>query len=206
MGDCRETIGGLSSAPGGNVVSPPQWDDLIKGGIGTRLDSAAGKLAYNLPLKGIDIGDNTLISLDADKIHYNYQVYHRHKLDGPAHFHVHWYQQQAGIPNWWMRWRLGQGGSDFGAWTSSKWTGHAYTYTAGNMLQITGFDPIDLALVAVGGVLAPSDFIQVELTRDSDNSSTLFAGADPVSGDVTYLDFDPHLQIDKAGSEQEYVK
>ena len=44
------------------------------------------------------------------------------------------------------------------------------------------------------------------LFRDTGNSSTLFSGSDPVSGDVTIKYNDSHAQFDDYGSRQEIVK
>lgn len=53
---------------------------------------------------------------------------------------------------------------------------------------------------------AVSDFIDIEVTRDTDNTSTLFAGADPLTGNALLKAFDIHLQQDASGSMAEYEK
>ena len=184
-------------------MSPPQWDDLVRSGIGSRLNIAAGKLDNNLALKGIDFADDCDITDDQHKYHIPYQIYHMFKLDGKFNLHFHWFQAQAAIPNWWARWRPWRNGQVDGSWTEMKWSGHGFTYPgSGTILQITAFPSIDLAPLG----LAVSDYIDVEFTRDGDNTSALFTGADPVAGPVTVRDVDPHLEVDSSGSNEEYVK
>jgi hypothetical protein len=197
-----QALGDIPTGQGGNSVNPAQWDDLQETGLGTRLDSAAGKLGYNLALKGIDFDDDTDITVDADKIHFGYQYFHRFKLDGGFRPHLHWIQAQAAVPNWWMRYAVWKNGAVVGSWTSLAALTHAFTWTAGSIMQISSFPAVDLTSLG----LDVSDFIDVEFTRDAANASALFAGVDPVAGAVTVRAFDPHVQIDSAGSRQEYIK
>ena len=182
------------------------WDDIIQPLMGKRLDTTAGKLDYDWSNKGVSIADSTVTSNDAHKVHFGYQIYHRFKLDGLCNPHIHWIQAQADVPNWWMRWRVWQNGEVAGAWTEVALDTHAFTYTAGTILQISeAASKIDFSALPSGG-LNVSDFLDIEVTRDSNNASTLFAGADPVAGNVTFKGFDPHLQIDATGSVLEFQK
>ena len=55
-------------------------------------------------------------------------------------------------------------------------------------------------------IMLISDFIDIELSRDINNSSGLFTGADPLSGDALLRSFDMHLEVDSSGSDEEYNK
>jgi hypothetical protein len=78
-----------------------------------------------------------------------------------------------------------------GAFTTITAATFAFTYTAGNMLQIAAFPEIDGS--AMGGV---SSMMDIKLYRD-DNVAI---------GDVLTKEFDIHYEIDSLGSKEEYVK
>jgi len=81
-----------------------------------------------------------------------------------------------------------------------------HAYSSGTIMQ-TSTASIEIDLTgATGGQLAVSDFIDIEVTRDTDNTSTLFAGADPLTGNALLKAFDIHLQQDASGSMAEYEK
>lgn len=190
------------------IINPKQvvYNDLIQPLIAANLNTAAGKLVYNFPKKGVDIKDSTDITNDDHKIHFAYQITHDIKLNGIAHPHVHWFQNSAAVPNLWYRWRYWRNGQPVGAWTSEKLADNIFTYTSGEIIQISrAMIDIDFSL-ASGGQLNVSDFLDIEFTRDISNASGLFAGTDPVVGDVTIRAFDPHVQVDSNGSINEYNK
>jgi len=182
------------------------YDDMIQPLMGKRLDSSSGKLDYDWANKGVSIADSTSITNDTHKLHYGYQVNHKFKLDGIVDFHIHWIQSQAAVPNWWIRYRLWQNGNPVTSWVEDKLSEGAFTYTSGTILAIhDATNEVDLNSVIPGGIDV-SDFIDVELTRDSNNASGLFSGSDPVSGNVIVKGFDPHLQVDSNGSMLKWSK
>lgn len=182
------------------------WDDIIQPLTGRNLDVSAGKIDYDYPDKCINFADSCVIGNDSHKVHFAYQIEHRFKLDGVAKPHIHWLQSSSDIPNWWFRWRFAQNGKTVGSWTSGKLNTDLFTYSSGTILQLsTASIEIDFS-TAVGGQLSVSDFIDIEVTRDSDNSSTLFSGNDPLSGVSQLKAFDMHLQVDSNGSPSEYAK
>ena len=187
------------------VTTDYMWDDLIQPLMGKNLDTTAGKLDPDWANKAIKFADSCLISTDTHKIHFAYQIEHRVRLDGVAHPHIHWIQSSADVPNWWMRWRFWQNGKVVGSWTTSAKGTQLFTYTSGTIMQLTTFDEIDFT-DAVGGALSVSDFLDIEFTRDTDNSSGMFTGNDPLSGNALLRAFDPHIQINGMGSRTEYEK
>ncbi len=182
------------------------WDDIIQQLTGRRLDTSAGKIDYNYPDKAVDFADSTSITNDAHKLHFAYQIEHRFKLDGEARPHIHWLQSSSDVPNWWYRWRFVQNGKTVGAWTSGKLTTQVYSYTSGTILQLSKTTPSIDFKDAVDGHLSVSDFVDIEITRDVNNSSGLFSGNDPLNGNATLKAFDMHLQVDSSGSINEYGK
>ena len=187
------------------------WDDLIQAVMGKNIDTSTGKLDPDWPNKAIKIADSTSISNDNHKLHWGYQIFHKVKLNGLCNPHVHWIQTSANVPNWWIRWRIWQNGDDSGPWTEVPLNQHVFPWdgTKTRILQISYVPQmIDFSLVAPdgGGTLRVSDFLDIELTRDINNDSGLFSGTDPIIGNVSIKGFDPHIQINSAGSRKELEK
>jgi len=138
----------------------------------------------------------------ADYLWLNIQFNHDRKLGSVTSPHLHWRQASATIPNWIIQYRWQkQGAAVTTAWTSIKWTSHAFTYTSGALNQITDFS--DITPPSGDGI---SDQLQVRIIRDTGNASGLFTGADGLAGDVYVTDFDTHKESDSLGSNSEYSK
>jgi len=181
------------------------WDDIIQPVMGKNLDNSSGKLDPDYVYIGQKVADSTLITNANHKIYYGYQIYHRFKLNGKCNPHIHWVQEasQPNVPNWWIRYRFWRNGHDLGPWVEVAIDQASFTYNNTRLLQIHHIAvPIEL----VSESLNVSDYLDIELTRDSNNASGLFAGNDPVVGNVTFKGFDPHLQIDSSGSRFEFIK
>jgi hypothetical protein len=138
----------------------------------------------------------------SDYAYVNVQLNHDRKLTAQVFPHIHWFQTENTIPNFILqyRWQL-NGRAKVTSWTNYKCNVNAFTYTSGTILQIS-YD---------GGITPPansnvSDIIQFRIGRDTNNASTLFAGADPFTTTVGVLSFDVHIETDSIGSNQEYVK
>ena len=198
----RKTTGTVTASDFGSYA----WDDIIQPVMGKLLDSSSGKLDPDWQNKGIKLADSTVITNDTHKLHWGYQINHKFKLDGLCHPHIHWLQSQADSPNWWLRWRIWQNGQEAGPWHEIALDKHDFIYSSGTIMQISYNENFINFANEVPGGLNVSDFLDVELTRDSNNDSGLFSGADPVSGNVVMKGFDPHLQVDAAGSRLELVK
>ena len=182
------------------------WDDEIQSLIGKNLDNSAGKLDPNWADGTIDIADSTLIGTATHKLYANYQIKHKYRMAGVVRPHFHWLQSHANVPNWWGKWRFWQNGRIAGSWSEFKLATQVFTYTSGKIMQISMASiEIDLTTCA-GGEFHPSDFIDFQFTRDTDNSSGLFSGDDPLPEVAQLRAFDPHLQVDSTGSRDEYAK
>jgi hypothetical protein len=177
------------------------WDDDLFMLIGSRIDINAGRLDYNYNNKTITFDDNCNINNNTHKLHFSYELSHKYKLDGKVHLHLHWLQETLQKPNWLYRWRIWKNGEDVGLWNNSAIEIDELQYSGtGRMIQISHNGFIDLAPFD----LKPSDFFEVELCRDCNNDSGLFAGNDPIAGKVEAKAFAPHFQINKLGTKTEF--
>lgn len=179
-----------------------QWDDLRFPLVGQRLDVAAGRIDYNYDDCTVDFQDNALYA--GDPVCFIAQMSHSKELGSAIELHLHWFQNQNQTPNWLLAYRwvnMGESAIAVGSEILLKWTSNAITYTSGTISQLTEF----------GNITKPttdtiSSILQIRLFRDSNNASTLFAGADPYTGDAQAIEFDIHYIKDGFGSNQEYVK
>ena len=120
------------------------------------------------------------------------QIPHKWKLTTDLYPHVHWVQSQADVAVWKIDYRWYKNGADpTGGFTTLTGAAHAYTYTAGSILQLTSFTAISGA-----GIDTVSSMLDIKLYRD-DNT---------VAGDVLLKEFDIHFQIDSPGSDAEGSK
>ena len=183
-----------------NIEGGGVWDDLRFPAFNARLNSVAGHIDYNETDGTVDFDDSSDYT-DNDALQFCCQMQHAHLFGSDVHPHIHWIQASANVPNWMIAYRWHLVGGTPGAWTLAKYSGHAITYSAGTIHQLTEF-----------GTISPpanetvSSILQVKLFRDTPNTSTLFAGADPLVGDTKLLEFDLHYQIDALGSQGEYTK
>ena len=177
------------------------WKDLKAPFHGRRIDVSSGHLDYNTDELGIDF-DDTSRFVAADMIGIMLQMNHDYKIGSNVRPHIHWIQSSVDIPNAAMSYRVYDNGETPPAWTSVKYSGNIFTYTAPDpMLQIMTFPEIDMS--SITGV---SSFVDIKLYRDHDNTSTLFAGADPLTGDALMKEFDLHYELDMNGSREELSK
>lgn len=195
-----DTIGGLSSAPGGNIVSPAQWDDLRFSLFGERLESPASRIQYNFAELTVDFGTGAVYP--DDLVGLSGQMPHRWKLESTVGPHLHWYQTQAAVPNWLLAYRFYKNGSIVPAvWSLLAATAPVFSWSSGVLTQISAFPSIDMT-----GIDTVSAILDFKLYRDRTNVSGLFSGADTYAGDAMAKEFDMHFQIDAAGSREEYTK
>jgi len=139
----------------------------------------------------------------ADYAWLNIQFNHDRKEFANVSPHLHWWQSSSGtVPNWVIQYRWQTPGRNKSvAWSSSKWSTHAFTFTSGTLCQISDF--ADLTPPVGDGI---SNTLQIKIIRDTTNSLGLFSGSDTFVGDAYVHDFDVHKEIDSMGSRQEYVK
>ena len=145
--------------------------------------------------------DFTSSSVLTDYIVMSYQLSHKWKIGSAIHPHIHWVQAASKTPNWLIqyRWQI-LGGAKVTAWTNYKSNINVMTYTSGTMTQISHD----------GGISSPvgagaSDIIQIRLIRDTTNASGLFTGADNYSGTVSVLACDIHIEMNRLGTNNEYI-
>ena len=167
--------------------------------IGAKLESPASKIVTNAAEGTITFKDSATLS---DYVSMPVQINHDAKAQSDVYPHIHWWQASANIPNWLIQYRWQQnGGAKTTSWTSVKYASHAFTYVSGTLNQITAFGA--LSPPASTGVSA---VLQLRLLRDTGNASTLFTGADPLTGDVDAMFYDVHIEVDMLGSHEQYTK
>ncbi len=167
--------------------------------IGAKLESPASKIVTNAAEGTITFKDSATLS---DYVSMPVQINHDAKAQSDVYPHIHWWQASANIPNWLIQYRWQQNGAaKTTAWTSVKYASHAFTYVSGTLNQITAFGA--LSPPAATGV---SVVLQLRLLRDTANASTLFTGADPLTGDVDAMFYDVHIEVDMLGSHEQYTK
>ena len=189
----------------GNVIlngDATSWDDLRFPASGSQLFSAAGRIDYNYDDCTLDLQDTCIYPTDV--LCYLPQMSHAKQLGSAIELHVHWLQNQNATPNWLLGYRwinIGETAIAVGSETLVKWTENAITYSSGTIHQLTEFGSITKSVTDT-----LSSILQIRLFRDTTNVSTLFAGADPYTGDAQLLEFDIHFIKDGFGSNEEYVK
>lgn len=148
----------------------------------------------------LDFADNCVSA--SDYVYFNVQLNHDRKLTSAIEPHLHWLQASSNVPNWLVQYRWQRTGeAKVTSWTDAACTTQVFTYTSGTIHQIT--DCTDISAPSGDGV---SDIVQIRLSRDTGNVSTLFAGADPLTGDASAMSFDLHVEVDALGSSTEYTK
>ncbi len=179
------------------------FDDLQYGLVGQKMESPSSHIVVS-PLyvqvvynKSCSLSDYTTMAV---------QMSHRWKTGTVIYPHVHWIQTAAAMPNLLISyaWNI-NGAQENQTFTYQKHTANAFTWSTGNLNQITKF----------GSITPPegaglSDIVLFKIFRDVANTSTLFTGGAEVDNDVQdfvgILSFDVHFEIDSAGSDTEYVK
>jgi hypothetical protein len=187
------------------LITTDNWDDLRFPLTGRNIDTTSGRIDYNYFNGGISFQNNArfpneVVSMIA-------QMPHAWKEGSAIRPHIHWIQQATNIPNFLLGYRLLKKNTtnalvtDFTSHTFDVMQGQAYTYTSGNLEQIGSFTEIDMTGYGL------SDIIHFVLFRDTENTSTEFAGADPSSLVEIIREFDIHYQTDlPGGSRQEFIK
>lgn len=173
------------------------WDDITPG-IAAAKTSGPG-VSLNLVEMTLDFVATADLN---DYAVLPFQLLHRVKAGSSVYPHIHWEQTENHIPNWLIEYRWQRNGSSkTTAWSQLVCQTPAFTYTSGTLNQLSYAAAIN-APVGYG----ISDILQMRVLRDTANTSTLFAGADPYTATASVSSFDPHVEIDSLGSKSEYVK
>lgn len=137
-----------------------------------------------------------------DYVTMNTQINHDYKFGSALHPHLHWWQTTSNIPNWLLQYRWQYNGRPAStSWISQKWSENAFTWTAGTLNQIT-----ELGAITPSSDYGISSILQLRLLRDGDNDSSAFTSTDLVTGTVSAINLDVHIELDTIGSRQEYSK
>jgi hypothetical protein len=164
-----------------------------------------------LKVQGTDIDENaaentiglmTTCNPADDYLYANVQFNHYRKNGAVVFPHIHWFQAAAAVPNFLLQYRWQKNlGTKTTAWTNYRMVSTAIAYSSGTINQIcygAGITP-----PSGDGI---SDILQIRLTRDKNNTTGAFTGADSLNATANITSFDIHLEVDQMGSASEYVK
>jgi hypothetical protein len=148
------------------------------------------------------VGFETGMNYTSDYLYTNLQLNHDRKLSSRIYPHIHFFQATSSCPNLLIlyRWQV-NGQSKVEEWKGLSIKGGIFTYSSGEINQIAIFDPITPP--ATSNV---SDIVQFRVSRDKNNSSGSFTGADTLNSTVYLTSFDIHFETDTLGSRLEYSK
>lgn len=180
-------------------LSDTSFEDMRREASASNIESASTRYTFDYDEGTITFDDDARIA--NERIIYTFQMPHQWSEGSSVLPHFHWWQSGSDLPNWWMKWRKwNNGAAKPASWTEAIRASEGFTYVSGDLGQITLFPTIDMSDITISG------FVQVTFGRDTGNVSTLFAGADPLTGGAEFVDFDLHIEIDSFGSNDEFVK
>lgn len=185
------------------VGSASVFEDQRYPVIGQRLDTSSGRISYNYTTLTIDYATNA--RYPEEPISITAQMEHGRKKDSDIYPHIHWNQTSSAFPNVLVGYRWYNNGEDptqaltLLALVSSN---NAFTYSSGTIAQITRI-PLPQGL---GAGKKLSSIFDIQIFRDTANTSGLFAGADTYAGVFSLKEFDIHIERDMLGSRQEFLK
>jgi len=174
------------------------WDDLRFPLTGQRLTVSAGRLDYNFTELTVDF--SATARYPNEPVCMVAQMPHAKRFGSAVSPHLHWIQTSEDVPNWLMAYRWYNNGAAVpSTFTLAAASYEAFTYTSGDMMQITEFP-----MIKPPSQENVSSILDIRLYNDSGNASTLFDDAAAVIGEAK--EFDLHYEIDSVGSGTEYVK
>jgi hypothetical protein len=172
------------------------FDDIKFPFIGsTTLYSTAGRIDYNYDENTVDFQDNSNAD---DRLFMVMQMNHDWAENTNIYPHIHWIQNQSGVPAWRIDYRVYPNGGQVPAWTIgvAYTTPNVFTFSSGTIMQITPF-PIISGIPTLSG-FGVSWFMDVRIWRDS--------ASDTYVGDAAAKEFDIHYIRNDFGSRQQYIK
>lgn len=120
------------------------------------------------------------------------QMPHEWRLGSAIRPHIHWQQSASSAVTWKLAYKWFKNGATVpSSFTTISTSTGVFTYSAGNLLQISAFAEINGSAIDT-----VSSILLMKLYRE-DNVT---------SGDVLAFEFDIHYQKDSLGSVQEYTK
>ncbi len=183
-----------------------EFEDMRFPVIGQRLTVSAGRIDINYDTLCVDYQINA--RYPNEFIGVTAQLEHARKTDSDIFPHLHWNQTSANMPNilviytWYNNNEQVPTFASDGVKVALTSSNNVFTWTTGTLAQITNI-PLPLNLGVGKGI---SSFFDVQIFRDSNNTSGLFSGADNYSGAWSLKEYDIHIEKDMKGSRQEYVK
>ena len=124
------------------------------------------------------------------------QLPHNYMEGSNIYPHVHWVQTAAGLPLWRLDYKWFNNGVTYpAAFTQIDIVDSVFTYTSGNLVQISRFPLI------VGTNKNISSILQLQLSRIGGDASDTLNGAT-----ANLLEFDIHYAIDSHGSQRQFRK
>ena len=185
--------------PGGNVVAPPQWNDLRFPAQATRQNPATSK-----PDFAVWRGNVRTFLFDGasnEEVHFSAQLPHSFKYGTKLEFHVHWSPMTAPTNGqtviWYLEYTLSEIGGVFPATTTAG--PGTTTFSSNSQYQHILTEVVSASVgIDTSGWDTLSGMLSCRLYRDAAN--------DTYADEVAFHEADFHYQIDSAGSTQEYVK
>jgi hypothetical protein len=121
------------------------------------------------------------------------QMPHGYVEGTDLHPHLHWVQSENNLVAWSLEYMWYDNGDVYpGSFTTIATDTNVFTYTSGDLAQISTFPAID------GTGMGISSMLVMKLSRIGANDS--------YDQDALFFEFDMHYQKDQRGSDEEYVK
>jgi hypothetical protein len=168
------------------------WDDLL--GAAINLQQQGPGVSSNLTEGQVEFTTAANLSdylLDTQQLSHAWN-------GGTIYPHLHAWQTTSAAPNWLIQYRWQKmNAAKVTAWTNLKCNSPVFTYPgSGTFHQLFN---------TAAGITPPSgagisDCIQYRILRDNANTSTVFAGADPVAATAAVISFDTHIEKNTLGS------
>jgi hypothetical protein len=168
------------------------WDDLL--GAAINLKSQGPGVSLNVTEGTVDFvatADLNDYLMDTQQL--------SHSWAGTAVYpHLHFFQTTSAMPNFLLQYRWQKmNAAKVTAWTNLKCNSAVFTYPGSGTFHQLANTAAGITPPSGAGI---SDCIQFRILRDTNNTSTVFAGADPVAATVAVISFDTHLEKNTLGS------
>lgn len=180
-------------------INDNNYEDLRFPFIGRNIDVTSGRIDYDFDECTVDFQTNA--RYPNEPIGIIAQMPHGKKFATVLKPHLHWIQQENNMPNWMIEYRWYNNGDTVPSFTQVKYSSNVFTYSSGDLSQITTFP--DIPILADESV---SSICDIRFFRDSNNTSTLFTGADPYTTEAKAKELDLHFVQNSLGSDGEFSK
>lgn len=171
------------------------WRDMVSSLIGSRLNSAAGKVGYDYDENAIDFASGGDIAVTADRLAWSSEMPHEALIGDGVKIvpHLHLEQDTTNAIEFTLRYRIQNNGqaktTDWTTLSADYTSDLVFPYTSGTLNQILTFGPVDMSAAAL------SDTLQFQMARTDATGGNVL---------VTFADF--HVELDAPGSDQQFTK